>query len=306
MPPYVGDRGRIDSVSMRKAVQMPAQVRPFRQPAPYSEVRMIALRKHPAVAAGHDAELDPGRFGVRGAFEGAPRDVALERYAADDALAEPGRPRDDTVGPVGTDEEARTDEVRADACGHAGVTDLDVAHGDSVAELRPGGRRLLGKMEVEPSPLRHLDERIRALPRDLRPIPDADDHANDDVLHDWIDGAREMPERPSGKSAAARFVAREPRLVDEKNAHPGPLEVDCRRRSCRPSTDDENVEALHPAIVGRASSRGYNCAPPQGFPSGQRGRAVNPLAQPSEVRILPPAYPADGNSLARISIAQDP
>ncbi len=28
---------------------------------------------------------------------------------------------------------------------------------------------------------------------------------------------------------------------------------------------------------------------PQGFPSGQRGRAVNPLAQPSEVRILLPA-----------------
>jgi hypothetical protein len=27
----------------------------------------------------------------------------------------------------------------------------------------------------------------------------------------------------------------------------------------------------------------------QGFPSGQRGRAVNPLAQPSEVRILSPA-----------------
>jgi len=25
-----------------------------------------------------------------------------------------------------------------------------------------------------------------------------------------------------------------------------------------------------------------------GFPSGQRGRAVNPLAQPSQVRILPP------------------
>ena len=145
---------------------------------------MIALRKHPAVAAGHDAELDPGRSGVRGAFERAPGNVALERDAADDALAEPGRPRDDTVGPVGTDEEARTDEVRADACGHAGVTELDVAHGDSVAELCPGGRRLLGEMEVEPSPLRHLDERLRALPRDLRSVPDADDHAIDNVLHD--------------------------------------------------------------------------------------------------------------------------
>ena len=26
----------------------------------------------------------------------------------------------------------------------------------------------------------------------------------------------------------------------------------------------------------------------EGYPSGQRGRTVNPLAQPSEVQILPP------------------
>jgi hypothetical protein len=34
------------------------------------------------------------------------------------------------------------------------------------------------------------------------------------------------------------------------------------------------------------------------FPSGQRGRAVNPLALPSEVRILPPPF-----SLAREAVA---
>ena len=34
---------------------------------------------------------------------------------------------------------------------------------------------------------------------------------------------------------------------------------------------------------------GLQLPTPQGFPSGQRGRAVNPLAQPSEVRILLPA-----------------
>ena len=152
--------------------------------------------------------------------ERAPRDVSLERYAADDALAESGRPRDDTVGPVCTDEEARTDEVRADACCHAGVTDFDVAHGDSVAELCPGGRRLLGEMEVEPSPLRHLDERLGALPRDLRSVPDADDHAIDNVLHDSVDRTWQMPKRTPREPSATRLVAREPRLVDEENAHP--------------------------------------------------------------------------------------
>ena len=35
---------------------------------------------------------------------------------------------------------------------------------------------------------------------------------------------------------------------------------------------------------------GYNPAPQGVFPSGQRGRAVNPLALPSEVRILPPPF----------------
>ena len=84
------------------------------------------------------------RSGIRGAVERAPRDVSLERYAADDALAEPGRPRDDTVGPVCTDEEARTDEVRADACCHAGV------HG-----LRHRSRRLRrGTLPRRPPPAR--------------------------------------------------------------------------------------------------------------------------------------------------------
>ena len=45
-----------------------------------------------------------------------------------------------------------------------------------------------------------------------------------------------------------------------------------------------------PALDGAGPSLppGYNAAPQGVFPSGQRGRAVNPLALPSEVRILPP------------------
>jgi hypothetical protein len=41
-----------------------------------------------------------------------------------------------------------------------------------------------------------------------------------------------------------------------------------------------------------ASSREDYFSSPERYPSGQRGRAVNPLAQPTEVRILPsPPYP---------------
>src|SRR5207245_7273534 len=38
----------------------------------------------------------------------------------------------------------------------------------------------------------------------------------------------------------------------------------------------------------RSGPRDYNAAPPGVCPSGQRERAVNPSAQPTEVRILPP------------------
>src|SRR5919206_1195304 len=40
-----------------------------------------------------------------------------------------------------------------------------------------------------------------------------------------------------------------------------------------------------------------------GFPSGQRGRAVNPLALPSQVRILPPPLPV--NEEARMTSQAD-
>src|SRR5436189_2089957 len=43
--------------------------------------------------------------------------------------------------------------------------------------------------------------------------------------------------------------------------------------------------------------QGYNCAPLKGVcPSGQRERAVNPSAQPTEVRILPPPFRKPGGS----------
>ena len=45
-------------------------------------------------------------------------------------------------------------------------------------------------------------------------------------------------------------------------------------------------------------------ARPQGFPSGQRGRAVNPLAQPSEVRILLPACERAGLQSRHALLAQ--
>ncbi len=248
----------------RQTIEMRAQVGPFREPAPDPEVRVIALREHPAVATWDDAELDPGRPAIGRALEHAPLDVPLERDAAHDPGAQPGRPRDDAVGAVRADDEARPDSVWPGPCGHAGVAELEVARANSVAEVRSRGSGLLGEMEVETPPLRHLDEPLVAPARQLHAVPDADDHAIDDVLHDRIDRARQVPKRAPGEPSAARLVARESCLVDEENAQACPLQMDRSGRPGRSGTNDQDVEALHSTMVGRAASRGYNCAPRRG------------------------------------------
>src|SRR4029079_2941462 len=123
--------------------------------------------------------------------------------------------------------------------------------------------------------LRHLDERLSALPRDLRPVPDTDDHAIDHVLHDRIDCTWQLAKRASREPSPARLVARESSLVDEENAHPCPLEVDRRGRSCRPGTHDEHVEAIHSAIVD-ARQPADTIARPAGVPEWPKGAGCKP------------------------------
>ena len=100
-------------------------------------------------------------YGAR--VERAPRDVPLERDAADDAVAEPGRLRDDAVRAVGADEERGTDAARRRRVPSPRRRRARCrSTGDAVAEVGSGGGRLLGEMEVEPPPLRHRDERLGA------------------------------------------------------------------------------------------------------------------------------------------------
>ncbi len=52
---------------------------------------------------------------------------------------------------------------------------------------------------------------------------------------------------------------------------------------------NQQVAGSSPIASSRLGTQGPDCATVQeGFPSGQRGQTVNLLAQPSEVRILPP------------------
>src|SRR4029077_13510034 len=69
--------------------------------------------------------------------------------------------------------------------------------------------------------------------------------------------------------------------VGEQHRDPGRGEVMRRRRSGGPAADHQHVKALHDLRLQCAALPGV-------CPSGQRERAVNPSAQPTEVRILPP------------------
>src|SRR6188474_2712713 len=130
------EHGRVDAVGPREAVEVVAQLRPLRRPASDAEVRMIALREHPAVAARHDPQLDPCRLLVRRPFEAAPGNVPLECDATDDAAPEPGRLRNDAVGSVGSDEKRRTNGRLPHTSRYAFVVELEVCDGTAVAECR--------------------------------------------------------------------------------------------------------------------------------------------------------------------------
>ena len=226
---------------------------------------MVALREHPAVAAGNDAELDPRPFRRTGRRSRAlqatfpssatPRTIPSPRPADARRHRWPRRRRRGTAHRRGASRRVRSRRRRRARSRSPRLPSRNSAPAAAACSARWRSSRRRCVIAMSGSAL------FRA---SIARYPGADDHAIDNVLHDRLDRAWRMPKRTSRQPSAARLVAREPRLVDEENARPGPCEVDRRGRSCRPGTDDENVKALHPAIVGRAASRGYNCAPRRG------------------------------------------
>ena len=116
-------------------------------------------------------------------------------------------------------------------------------------------------MQIEAAALGHRDQGPAASTRERRAVPDAHDHPIDDALDDRLDAAGDVLERAPRQPAAAWLVPRKARPVDEQNTRARPCEMQRRRRSRRPGTDDEDIETLHVAIVGRDRGRGYNHPP---------------------------------------------
>ena len=92
--------------------------------------------------------------------------------------------------------------------------------------------------------------------------------------------ARSPRRRTACRAGSGRGRRAGPALPRARAGSPWPSPQAPRRRRSRrtaPPADRTPLVRLHSALA-------------QGCPSGQRERAVNPPAQPTKVRILPPAY----------------
>src|SRR5262245_47115811 len=105
------------------------------------------------------------------------------------------------------------------------------------------------------------------------------------------DACMEGPQRhdPQPDRAAGAIRAEEPEELARSHLEIEPVDGDERPvRLAQLLGADRRV----PHIENVSAAAGLQCAAPGVCPSGQRERAVNPSAQPTEVRILPPPSPA--------------
>ena len=303
VPAHVRECTRVDAVLAGQLVEVRAQPRSFVEPAPDPQIRMVALRENPAVASGDDAELDPGGLPIRHRIERSPAHVCFESDAADDSLPELRGASDETIGAVGADDERSAHRGAADDRCDTSLAQYKIFDSDGIPEVRSGRGSLLRKVEVEPPALCHPNQGCLAAAPHTTAVPGPKYEAVDDMLDHRLDITGRMPKSTAREPATAWLVAREVGLVGQEHAGTAASEVDRRSRARRAGADDEHVEMLHDRIVG-LEGRWLQLPTRQGFPSGQRGRAVNPLAQPSEVRILPPASPRPGLQSGLALLAQ--
>src|SRR5581483_7426403 len=195
-------------------------------------------------------------------------EVRLERDAVHDGAAEPELLRARPVAAVGRDDDAGVELARVDR--------------RALAHFGSGAGRLLEQEVVEPPALRHVRERRTRAALEARAEVEAALEALDHVFDHRVDREREQPRGAQCHAAAAGLVAGEPRLVHYEYTRARAREAVRARRAGWSGADDGDVVGGH-AVRLQSSAPGV-------CPSGQRERAVNPSAQPTEVRILPPPF----------------
>ena len=209
---------------------------------------MVTLGEDPGIAARDDAEVDGGPAAPALLSRVRVGNVPFERDAVA-ARPEADRPRRQPVHAVRSDQHRRTRGRAPEANRRLPLTELERGRPYAVAKLRARGDGLLGKVCVEPVPLRHQHQRPLPAPLDAGPVAQAELDPVDDVLDDRIDGDRELAHRAVGETAAAGLVAREAGSVEQKHPRVAAGEAQRRRRAGRPGPDDDRIEPLHSVIV---------------------------------------------------------
>src|SRR5688572_19562333 len=106
MTTYCLDGCSRDAVLPAELLEMASQRRALALPAAHTDVHVIALREHPAVAPGDRAELEDGASPIPVLADRLERHVALERDGEHVVVAEPEPVANLSVDPVRTDEHA--------------------------------------------------------------------------------------------------------------------------------------------------------------------------------------------------------
>ena len=217
----------IDPVRLAHTQQVGAQPRAFARPPAHADVDVVALGEDPAVAAGNGRDLERHRARV----PLVAGEVRLEGDPVHDVAGESELLRARAVAAVGADDELGVELARVD--------------GDALAHFRA---RLGGALEqevVEPFALRHVRERrLRAtgeVRAEVEPALDAVDH----LLDDGLDRERQEARSAQRDAAAARLVAREARLVEQKHARARAREAVGGGRSGGAGADDGDIVGGH-------------------------------------------------------------
>ena len=242
-----------DPVLTAEPREMLPQPRAFALPAADSDVDVVALGEHPAVAAGDVRKLEEEPAAVLVLLHDSVRDVAFQGNTVGSAAVEADRPGRGAVDSVCAKQPLCSDFVdRSRSRAHRRRAAARSSTRDAVAELcsRVGG--LLGEERVEPAPLGHEDERLfgacarselwKSSPSRTLARP---------VLDHGLDRERQLPHGAHREPAAARLVAGESRLVREEDGGSRLREPVRRGRPGGARADYQDVEALH-------DSRGYN------------------------------------------------
>ena len=159
MRPQALELRRVEALRAGVIGQLAAQPARARRVAADAEIEMLALRKHPAVAAEHRAELQTHIVAPALRSRLRPLGVALERHRrAQPRQAE--RPPRDPVGPIRRDQHRCRERVPVSRAHGDAAVRLNRADAQPVAQICALLRRPLREKGVQTTALRHHRQRL--------------------------------------------------------------------------------------------------------------------------------------------------